>query len=414
MDQCSIGICGINFLKKQLHLAVEPLYDSCHRISNDVWNGFVAAGVFHIVPIMKICWNLNWGPWDTAKWFRHAQESLASALNSGAAGPLRAFFDSLLPAIARDMGNPAKIHEPGFGESLWSGLQKSPAVACKGPRMALCQWFSWYKAALFWDPQWHQRTFILVVWGLSAGYITGDASTRRLGAMKMEAKVSAHEGEVRTKKAQEATASSIRQQGRNTMHLVTLVHMMGWPLQRKLRILMIAARASHRQYAAGHKNNRGEEGSISFAKSRAGGSALQYLADTFRETRDAEAMRFMGIDAEEGDILLAGSSEASIDDECDHAVFLMHTMFCVVGAALVSNLWWSEGMPGVLPDLLQREKCASRVAWLKARESGRAADGPGGRGIASAAQGASAQRQKLAPSTRRASGPMRLRPARRE
>ena len=76
IDQRSVEVCGSNFLRNKLRLLMEPIFDPSHRVSNDHLLGIKAAGYFPILLAMKLCYCLNYGPWDGAKWWRDAQQCL--------------------------------------------------------------------------------------------------------------------------------------------------------------------------------------------------------------------------------------------------------------------------------------------------------------------------------------------------
>ena len=42
IDQCSVGVCGCNFLRNGLKLLIEPLYDGVHGIHRDIYQGLHA------------------------------------------------------------------------------------------------------------------------------------------------------------------------------------------------------------------------------------------------------------------------------------------------------------------------------------------------------------------------------------
>lgn len=91
-----------NSLRKQLKILMEPLYDPSHRVSNDILMGANVAG-FPVLLAMKLCYSLNYGPWDGAKWWRAAQESLRDAL-ANFSPELQPLWASLLQHVAQSSG----------------------------------------------------------------------------------------------------------------------------------------------------------------------------------------------------------------------------------------------------------------------------------------------------------------------
>lgn len=135
MDQCSVGVCASNFLRNQLRLMVEPMSDPSHRVSNDLLLGIKSAGFFPVLLAMKMCYCLNYEPWEGGKWWREARDSLTDALRhfSGEAHPL---FAALLPRISMDMGETHKLHDEQWCKETFEGLSSCGVLTCKGPNMA--------------------------------------------------------------------------------------------------------------------------------------------------------------------------------------------------------------------------------------------------------------------------------------
>lgn len=167
MDQCSVGLCASNFLRGQLKVCMEPLYDPSHRVFTDLLNSIKASGWFPLLLAMKLVYSVNYGPWDGARWWSEAKQSLADALESVGDG-LHPLFEAFLPAIANDMGEVERRHDDGWANSVFQGLLSCPAVSSKGPHMAICRWMSWLQCSRYWDLVWHRRLFALVIWGLRA------------------------------------------------------------------------------------------------------------------------------------------------------------------------------------------------------------------------------------------------------
>lgn len=70
MDQCSVGVCAVNFLRNRMRLLVGPLSDPSHRVGNDMLAGIKAVGFFPVLLAMKLCYSLNDGSWEGGKWWR--------------------------------------------------------------------------------------------------------------------------------------------------------------------------------------------------------------------------------------------------------------------------------------------------------------------------------------------------------
>ena len=368
MDQCSVGVTACNFMRNKLRLLVEPLFDPSHRVSNDLLLGIKISGMFPVLLAMKLCYSLNYGPWDGAKWWRTAQQSLRDALGNFK-DDLKPLWISLLPYIAKDMEKDNIASDPAWGDRVFADLQSSGAVDSKGPKMALCRWLSWMHCARHWDPLWHRRLFVLLVWGLSLGYIQGDLSGTSVRCNKVKAALNTHGNS--TLKVQEKASKELVVVGKNTMHSVTLIYLQGWALQRRVRALMVVGRPLERWYHEQHLQNRSDKATFAFYLKNAGSKALQPLVETFQSMSCEHNLRFLGFITQEGDLpfldLKSGALDGHIQDESEFAEVVMNLAISIVGQRLRSLLWHLEGLPGVLPELVHddRRVVGARLAKLK-------------------------------------------------
>lgn len=350
MDQCSVGVCASNFLRGRLRLYMEPLYDPSHRVSNDLMWSIRASGFFPLLLAMKLCYSLNYGPWDGAKWWQEAKQPLSDSLKHFKA-EIHPLYDALLPAIAHDIGELGRRHDRDWAEALFADLPTSRAVSSKGPRMALYRWMSWLHCSRYWDQVWHQRLFVLVLWGLGVGFVKCSPQAGGFRCERVWAAVDSHGN--RSMTVQEKTARDLQKVGANTMHSVTLIYMEGWPLQRRVRLLMVVCTPLEEWYHKQHLANRDEHRRLAFYEENAGLGGLRPLYETLGALCSPKNLSFLGLVGSESGMPLSslknGSAEGIACDEGDFLAECMKLTFNVVGQRLRSLLWHIEGLPGVLP-----------------------------------------------------------------
>ena len=82
IDQCSVGVCGVNYLRSALRLLVEPLYDGIHGIHRDVFRAIDQSRLWPVLLIMRVMYTYSYGPWLGAKWMVESAGTLKEAHNT--------------------------------------------------------------------------------------------------------------------------------------------------------------------------------------------------------------------------------------------------------------------------------------------------------------------------------------------
>lgn len=81
-------------------------------------------------------------------------------------------FLPMLLAIAHERSESHIMTDPRYAEDLWAELQSMEALSWKGPKMALCRWFSWHECYRFWQGRSTMLALVMLYWGLQLGYLT--------------------------------------------------------------------------------------------------------------------------------------------------------------------------------------------------------------------------------------------------
>ena len=166
-DEGPQGLAAACFLQNHLKASVVTLHDVFHREWNDTKGALKAAGLWWVVLLTTCTFNVAFGPWDGAGFFGKikgaAQELFAK---TRVQDPL---FQTFYNALCRDEGEPAVGSVEHQQQILDKGTQHE-AYALKGPRVALCRWFHWVKAARFHDGVWNWRLMAIVAMCMELGY----------------------------------------------------------------------------------------------------------------------------------------------------------------------------------------------------------------------------------------------------
>ena len=141
LDQCSVGMCGVGFLKKVLRLYIEPVFDPAHRFNNDLLGGLRQAHKFHLILVMKLMYNFNYSCFGTGKWKSELIDFMRS-MKASAPKELELLWSGLLPDIAHDLGMPEMKHDAAWSASTLDTVIED-VLENKGPKMAISGWGDW-------------------------------------------------------------------------------------------------------------------------------------------------------------------------------------------------------------------------------------------------------------------------------
>ena len=153
-------------------LNVIALRDFAHRVWNDCKIALGRAGYGEIILLIGILYNINFGPWDGSKWWPEVQIAEAEYVQR-VGSPSFPLFVLLLPLIARDQGETDLLQDEGYAQTIWDELATLAVLTWKGPKMALCRWFSLHSCYYFWQKHWNMRLVLMLYW---SGFEIGNLS----------------------------------------------------------------------------------------------------------------------------------------------------------------------------------------------------------------------------------------------
>lgn len=138
------------------------LRDPSHREWNDCRSALKQSGFWATILETTLTFNLPYGPWDSASWFKAAQEAarLYVAITRQRPDPL---LELLQPRIAADRGHFEIL------PSALSGQLNEDTFRCKGPKVSLTRWFGWMDSARYNLARWHSTLAVLLFIGVSLG-----------------------------------------------------------------------------------------------------------------------------------------------------------------------------------------------------------------------------------------------------
>ena len=289
VDQHSVGWAAGHFLMYHLRLRLILLYDPSHRVARDLFLALGDTGFWEVVMLQSIAWNINWGPWDGAAFWRQVQEAAQNYRTAlGHTGcPL---FNSLLWQIARDRGELDQLHNPEWKELVWHEIFSGKCITAKGPKMALCRWMSFIDCEVYWQRLHHMRLLLFSVWGVSLGYINESADSKQLRLRNlMKAPGDAEKTSMRQGTS---IVNRLRDTAKNSLHVSTII--MADPiLQRKGRLLSECCTPSRRWHGDQASKNRDPESLGKFYLEQSLGKGLESIAETAGLLADCKVLEGM-------------------------------------------------------------------------------------------------------------------------
>ena len=136
--------------------------DIFHRQWNDIKNAVSAAGLWALVLLMTIVFNMPFGVWDSGSWFGKIKEMAAHLGETlSASDPV---FCALYPLICADLGLEPE-GTPEHRENILRLVLSSDAWTVNGTRVSIRRWFGWFDAGSKYLPLWHSRLLILIFIG---------------------------------------------------------------------------------------------------------------------------------------------------------------------------------------------------------------------------------------------------------
>ena len=168
-DKASSNLSLFHWLQWKTQLRMVHMRDPLHREWNDVTDALKKAGLWSVVLLTTVVFNLAYGPWKGSAWWRKLQEGGAELAATAGVGDqlLEEFYEP----ICQDLG----VEAFGDAEHKAEILEFATAgqlQARRGERVTLRRWFSWMVAAQDHDQVWHARLLVITSIGLRLGLWT--------------------------------------------------------------------------------------------------------------------------------------------------------------------------------------------------------------------------------------------------
>eukprot|EP00974_Lingulodinium_polyedra_P125370 11194248-Lingulodinium_polyedra.AAC.1 len=166
MDEGSPAYACMWYLMYYLKARVVLVKDVFHREWNDIQGAIKSSGLWWVILLTGVTYNLCYGPWEGSAWFQKmrggAEELFAK---QRARDPL---FQALYSQLCRDMQEPEEGTQE-HQEKVLAMCALHEAFTLHGPRVTLRRWMSWQHAQPFHDRSWHCRLMVVLSIGMQLG-----------------------------------------------------------------------------------------------------------------------------------------------------------------------------------------------------------------------------------------------------
>jgi hypothetical protein len=219
IDQGSVGWCPSFYMLFAAELNIILHFDVSHRTWNDLKAALVLSGLWDVVLLMCLVFQMNYGPFEGAAFWRQAQDSCETWRSyHGVDCPL---FRALLSRIAKDRGASDRLWDEDWVKSLVDDIGSGRDADTKGPKVSLSRWLGWEHCFDYWSKDFSLRLLYLLHIGINLGFVDHNAETSILRLQTLKAP-SAEPGKQGIKEAQ-ASMRPLRDRCKNTLHIVALI-----------------------------------------------------------------------------------------------------------------------------------------------------------------------------------------------
>lgn len=172
-DQEQTQLTGGEHALMKLKVTGVRLHDYFHRASLDIGDAEAKAGMMTIKWVSTLFFDVAYGPWESAGWFRTLQSEahvLSLRLQPDQVLPLK-FWDRVLV----DRGHQRQTREDLVGKvarERWiANLASEATMDMRSIKVKPSQWISWYRAQEAWDPVVSSRAMVISATCIDKGWI---------------------------------------------------------------------------------------------------------------------------------------------------------------------------------------------------------------------------------------------------
>jgi hypothetical protein len=243
--------------------------------------------------------NISYGPWQNAAFFRDLQNSAADIgqlLDADDPLLLRLWPDVVLDQMGGQDSSVMDASSREMREHFLKEFVHDKSFSVKGPKVSVSSWFSWMKAQTFWDKHWHTKALAIIHIAMHQGWSSSAAGfwehPQMTPRQALQEQASSSTGPSAANKAK-AGFNALRTKSHNTLHAVGRL-MIDKELVSMTRMIAMAANPEYTYFSKMQRELKGPGASLEFSCTWALWGWLPTLVQTAGALCDLEGMERAG------------------------------------------------------------------------------------------------------------------------
>jgi len=369
MDQEASQWSALNFLQTGLFLNVVGLRDPFHRSWNDLSASLRKAGAWPAYVNSLFVFNISYGPWQHAAFFRKMQSSAASLQKL--IQPDDPLLLKFWPAIMADVGTSSTLDSHSGSAARSQYLEEyihDKAFSVKGPKASISRWFSWMGSQAFWDKSWHSKAMSIVHLAIHEGWACqAEEIWDSMPTLTAAEALGDHSSSSKLKATRSAKAkiNELVVKSQNSLHAVARL-MCDRELLSMTRLIALASQPEYTAFTQLQKTLKGPEASIAQYSSWAHWGWLDVCRETSAALQQLDLMERAGFTVSftsAHNRLSLKSADVALEDSL--ASSLGKLVFNIISERSGSMIWHTSFYPGRMAGIFKEESADDIVAELR-------------------------------------------------
>ena len=373
-DQEQTQLTGGEHAIMKLKVTGVRLHDYFHRASLDISDAEAKAGLTTVKWVSTLYYNLAYGPWESAAWFRTLQSEahvLSLRLQPDQVLPLK-FWDRVLV----DRGHQRQTQDDLVGKAArkqWiADLAYEATLAMKGIKVKPSHWISWYRAHDKWDPVISSRAMVVAATCVDKGWIAASEDLFQgckchvlsgTDGVQPAPKPKSRRAAVKSAKAQ---VDALQKRSASNMAACAKA-MCDIDVINGTRLMSLGARANVKEFKRLLVELTSPEKTAALSRQWANWSWLEPLKATYADAKDIEALGRCGFRVTFSASMLNPSPE--LEAELKYQMVLAGTlggyMDKLVSNRIANQIEWVVQYPNCLAGLQGRDSAQETMRAFK-------------------------------------------------
>jgi hypothetical protein len=371
MDQDHGQWGALHFLQFKKGMNIVGLRDPFHRAWNDMGLALRKAGAWPSYLNSLFVFNISYGPWQNAAFFRDLQNSAADIgqlLDADDPLLLRLWPDVVLDQMGGQDSSVMDASSREMREHFLKEFVHDKSFSVKGPKVSVSRWFSWMKAQTFWDKHWHTKALAIIHIAMHQGWSSSAAGfwehPQMTPRQALQEQASSSTGPSAANKAK-AGFNALRTKSHNTLHAVGRL-MIDKELVSMTRMIAMAANPEYTYFSKMQRELKGPGASLEFSCTWALWGWLPTLVQTAGALCDLEGMERAGFTVNFTALHTSlGIMSPAVAWQDSLATSLARLVTGIVAERAGSMVWHTSFYPGRLAGIFNEEASVGIMEELK-------------------------------------------------